>query len=371
MPAKRPRAPRTRDQVVGFQTLSADGKQRMIAELARVAGDAGARLTKVETSVADLLADVAALDAAEIADHTHEQSEIDGLEAAISGFVADIAALETSVTALDTAVAAKLDAANVSGTSGTLAKFTAADAIGDSLLTESGTEVTVGGDLTVQSAGTATLTIEADTDNDNSGHNPILRLSQDGGATVATVMLDSGNDLRISAPDGIHFRPTGAVFNAVAMTSAGTTVTGNFSASGGVSLSTGGGATTVHGTLGVTSTATFSGTATFNGKVNVGNATTDVIEINGVLDHDGPDVGFYGATPVSQQSITSLTDNTGGTADDTIAAIADPADTPADADALRDDLVANALPAIRNAVADLSAKVNEIIDALAAVGLIS
>ena len=59
--------------------------------------------------------------------------------------------------------------------------------------------------------------------------------------------------------------------------------------------------------------------------------------------------------------IAALTDNTTGTANDTLEAIPDPADTPADADALRDDIVANALPAIRNNFADLAAKVNELI----------
>lgn len=57
----------------------------------------------------------------------------------------------------------------------------------------------------------------------------------------------------------------------------------------------------------------------------------------------------------------SLTDNSGGAANDTIAAIPDPADAPADADALRDDLVANTLPPIRDAAADLAAKVNALI----------
>lgn len=62
-------------------------------------------------------------------------------------------------------------------------------------------------------------------------------------------------------------------------------------------------------------------------------------------------------------AITPLTDNTGGTANNTLAAIPDPADTPASADALRDDLVANVLPRIRDAFADVAAKVNAIIGA--------
>lgn len=55
---------------------------------------------------------------------------------------------------------------------------------------------------------------------------------------------------------------------------------------------------------------------------------------------------------------TALTDNTAGTANDTLQALPDPADTPATADALRDDLVANLIPALRNNYADLAAKCN-------------
>lgn len=74
------------------------------------------------------------------------------------------------------------------------------------------------------------------------------------------------------------------------------------------------------------------------------------------------------ATGTQPTAIVSLTDNTGGTANDTIAAIPDPADAPGTADILRDDLVANTLPEIRNAIADLAAKQNEVLAALRAVG---
>ena len=65
-----------------------------------------------------------------------------------------------------------------------------------------------------------------------------------------------------------------------------------------------------------------------------------------------------------QPAITSLTDSTAGTADDAVGAIPNPADTPLSSDALRDDLVANVLPAIRNALADLTAKQNAVLEAL-------
>lgn len=71
--------------------------------------------------------------------------------------------------------------------------------------------------------------------------------------------------------------------------------------------------------------------------------------------------GVIGGSPNSDlpaltQTSADLTDNTGGTATTTLAAINDPGDTPADADALRDDLVANFTPRVRNAIASLAAQ---------------
>lgn len=59
-----------------------------------------------------------------------------------------------------------------------------------------------------------------------------------------------------------------------------------------------------------------------------------------------------------------LIDNTAGTANDTLQALPDPADTPVSADALRDDLVANLLPVLRNNYADLAATINAILERL-------
>lgn len=64
---------------------------------------------------------------------------------------------------------------------------------------------------------------------------------------------------------------------------------------------------------------------------------------------------------VSTAAQTILTDNSAGTANTTVQAMADPTDTPATADALRDDIVANLLPAIRNNVADLALAINNLI----------
>lgn len=125
------------------------------------------------------------------------------------------------------------------------------------------------------------------------------------------------------------------------------------------------------------------------------------IEIDGALNHDGTTVGFYGIAPVTRPTAytqtyntadkthaaptaTALTDNTTGTANTTLQAIPDPADSPGTADALRDDIVANDLPAIRNNFADLAASnnaliadladvkqlVNSVIDDLQALGLV-
>lgn len=52
--------------------------------------------------------------------------------------------------------------------------------------------------------------------------------------------------------------------------------------------------------------------------------------------------------------VGALTDSVGGSQSRTLASIPDPADSPLTADALRDDLVANVLPKIRDAVSGLA-----------------
>ena len=52
-------------------------------------------------------------------------------------------------------------------------------------------------------------------------------------------------------------------------------------------------------------------------------------------------------------------------------AITDPADSPADADALRDDLVANAIPEIEAAMDALGGKINAILAALEGAGILA
>ena len=58
------------------------------------------------------------------------------------------------------------------------------------------------------------------------------------------------------------------------------------------------------------------------------------------------------------RTAVTLTDNSAGTANTTVEALPDPADTPLTADALRDDIVTNLLPALRNNFADIVAQIN-------------
>ena len=95
-------------------------------------------------------------------------------------------------------------------------------------------------------------------------------------------------------------------------------------------------------------------------------------EIDGALNHDGTTVGFYGTTPVTQAAASAdLTGSASGTANGSIQALTDPADTPVTADALRDDLVANLIPELRNNIDELRVKVNNALTALRGVGLIA
>lgn len=83
--------------------------------------------------------------------------------------------------------------------------------------------------------------------------------------------------------------------------------------------------------------------------------------------------GFPGLTALSAGSPqTHLTFSAvAGTANTTLEALPNPTDTPATADALRDDLVATLLPPLRNNLADLSTAVNAILSALETAGVIT
>jgi hypothetical protein len=84
-------------------------------------------------------------------------------------------------------------------------------------------------------------------------------------------------------------------------------------------------------------------------------------------------LGLWGATPVVQPSgaaQAALTDSIAGTVADAIAAIPDPADTPLTADALRDDLVTNVLPKIRDALSSLISRHNGVRNGVVLTGLL-
>ena len=90
------------------------------------------------------------------------------------------------------------------------------------------------------------------------------------------------------------------------------------------------------------------------------------LNLTGQLNVDGTKV-----VGNQEAAVTSLTDSSGGTANNTVQALTDPADTPLLADTLRDDLVANLIPELRNNFADLAAKINTIITVLRNHGLIA
>jgi hypothetical protein len=122
-----------------------------------------------------------------------------------------------------------------------------------------------------------------------------------------------------------------------------------------------------------------SGGATSNFAISTGTGIAkfgDEVNIIGALNHDGANAGFRGLAPVAlpaavtqtystadrthaARTAAALTDSTAGTVGTTLAALPNPADTPATADALRDDIVLNVLPVIRNWVASLADQINK------------
>lgn len=84
------------------------------------------------------------------------------------------------------------------------------------------------------------------------------------------------------------------------------------------------------------------------------------LDVTGTLEHTGTKVGLYSATPVVQAD--HIADAS------TSHAITDPADSPADADALREDLVANTIPSIETALNALGTTMNLILVVLENLG---
>lgn len=97
---------------------------------------------------------------------------------------------------------------------------------------------------------------------------------------------------------------------------------------------------------------------------------TGAFLLGGDLDHNGSNVGFYGTTPAAQASASAdLTGNAAGSTDGAIQTLTDPADTPGTADVLRDDLVANLIPELRNNIDELRLKLNDALAALRGIGI--
>lgn len=113
---------------------------------------------------------------------------------------------------------------------------------------------------------------------------------------------------------------------------------------------------------------------TANGTQNM--EFLSAVTIGGTLDHNGAQAGFRGTAPVNlpaaitqtyatadrthaARTAAALTDNTAGTPVTTLAALPDLADSPASADALRDDLMTNWAPLLRNWAASLADQTNK------------
>lgn len=101
-------------------------------------------------------------------------------------------------------------------------------------------------------------------------------------------------------------------------------------------------------------------------------AGTSVLRKLTVSEIDGLTAALAGkqASIPPEPDIPNLTDSTTGTPGATLTALPDPTDAPANADALRDDLVANVLPVLRNYIASLNAEINKLKAALRATGII-
>jgi hypothetical protein len=99
--------------------------------------------------------------------------------------------------------------------------------------------------------------------------------------------------------------------------------------------------------------------------------------LEGVLEHTGGSLGVFGTSPAAQASAytqtfstadkthaartaATMTDSAAGTVTTTVGPLTDPVDTPATADALRDDLVATLIPELRDAISSLADQINKL-----------
>lgn len=114
-----------------------------------------------------------------------------------------------------------------------------------------------------------------------------------------------------------------------------------------------------------TTTGEIDATAAGAGQVSVG----FTVEAERLVVRMGSGASAGGSVSGGQTSIVALTDNSGGTANNTIALLPVLTDTPASADALRDDIVNNFVPVLKDSIADLAGKINTIITTLDNAGI--
>lgn len=283
---------------------------------------------------------------------------------------------------------------------------------------------TVGGLLNtttfeVQSTSTFAGTV---TINTSTGTNPCLTLNfNDTGATVDNALsIKKEGTERIVVGEYLNLyygirapQTTDSIFFGIANDAA--TVFGSFFIAGGTDLVLNAN-TTMQFQVGLNNTEatmvvdkltfnngatdTYIGWAT-SGQLDFGVTSTNVLEItaskvlnkqemeiDGALNHDGTTVGFYGVTPVTRptaytqtystttrthSNITAatLTDNTMGTKDNTIAKVADGGETTTNAD-INDNFaeVTEEINALRTDIANIKDVLNQVIDDLQSVGIL-
>lgn len=189
-----------------------------------------------------------------------------------------------------------------------------------------------------------------------------------GGIQTTSFGTAQGGSVTVNGGDDSDGATTGAVF----IKSGNFTGTNQAGTVGNVTLETG----IITDTGGVTTAGTIrldvrNSNADTTGRIRLCLDSVDVIEI----DESGGNhrIGFFAAAPAVQfADIVALTDNSGGAAtDNTIQALTDPADAPATADALRDDLVANLIPELRNNLRELTEKSNALRNFARAHGLMA
>jgi len=153
--------------------------------------------------------------------------------------------------------------------------------------------------------------------------------SDDSWGTITNDAFQSFDDIFSASGTQVSMRQTGGTID-------GTVIGGTTPAAITGTTITASTALVSSGTLAVTSTSTLTGKVTCSGEV----------EVDGVLNHDGSTVGFYGATPASQASVI---------ADPSIATVSGSGDD----------------TTINNNFTNVETAIEAIIDALQAIGIVA